>query len=127
MNSQHSKEVDEYIANFPEGTQMLLQQLRSIIRSTAPDSEEVISYAMPAYKWNGMLVYFAAYAKHIGFYPMSEAIVVFKDELVPYKTSKGAIQFPINQPLPMDLIQRIVQFRMDKNEQTAYSKKKTKN
>ena len=117
-------DIDEYIAAFPKGTQKLLEQLRATIRKAAPDGEEVISYKMPAYKLNGMLVWYAAYKKHIGFYPTSTPIKFFKDELSDCKTSKGAIQFPIDKPLPHRLITKIVKFRVKEN--LSKSKTKTK-
>ena len=86
--------VDLYIEGFPGEVQKLLQQLRSAIKEAAPAATELISYSMPAYKLNGMLVYFAAYAKHIGFYPTSSGITTFKEELLAYKSSKGTVQFP---------------------------------
>ena len=104
--------TDEYIAMFPTDVQDVLQKLRSTIKKTAPSAEEVISYKMPAFKFNGMLVWFAAQKNHIGFYPTGSPIVVFKKELAPYKTSKGAIQFPIDKPIPLKLVKDIVKFRM---------------
>jgi uncharacterized protein YdhG (YjbR/CyaY superfamily) len=110
-------DTDSYIACFSESTQKKLQQLRVIIKKAAPKAEEVISYNMPAYKLSGILVYFAAYESHIGFYPTSLPIQVFKEELAGYKTSKGAIQFPIDKPLPSALIQRMVKFRIEQTRQ----------
>jgi uncharacterized protein YdhG (YjbR/CyaY superfamily) len=110
------KNVDEYVASFPEAVQILLEQLREIIISTAPDAEERISYGMPSYKWKGILVYFGAYAKHVGFYPTGAGVEPFITELSPYKFSKGTIQFPLNQALPIELITKIVKFRMAENE-----------
>jgi uncharacterized protein YdhG (YjbR/CyaY superfamily) len=107
--------VEEYIGSFPAGTQNLLKQLRTIIRETAPEAEEVISYKMPAFKLHGMLVYFAGYEKHIGFYPTASGIHAFKDELSHYKSSKGSVQFPLDKPLPLELIRKIVQFRVKEN------------
>ena len=106
------KNAGDYIAAFPEDTRVLLEQVRQAIRAAAPDAEEVISYAMPAYKQNGILVYFAGYQNHIGFYPTASGIANFQDEIVPYKSSKGAVQFPIDEPMPLDLITKIVQFRL---------------
>jgi len=111
--------VDEYIAPFPQETQRLLQLVRGAIRETVPDAEEVISYGMPGYKFNGMLVWFAGYKKHIGFYPKTNAIKVFKKELTGYKTSKGAIQFPLDKPLPVTLIKHIVKLRAKENLEQA--------
>jgi uncharacterized protein YdhG (YjbR/CyaY superfamily) len=125
MNASRQN-VDEYIAAFPRETASMLLQLRETIRAVAPDAEEAISYAMPAYKLNGMLVYFAGYAKHIGFYPGAGGIAVFKDELSAYKWAKGSVQFPLDRPLPIKLITRIVKFRITENLQWAKSKGKIK-
>jgi uncharacterized protein YdhG (YjbR/CyaY superfamily) len=110
-----SREIDQYIATFPSNVQAVLENLREIIRNAAPEAEEVISYKMPAYKQNGMLVYFAGYKKHVGFYPTGSGIEAFKEEFTPYKWSKGAVQFPLDKPLPTELITRIVQFRIKYN------------
>jgi uncharacterized protein YdhG (YjbR/CyaY superfamily) len=107
--------VDFYIADFPAETQELLQQLRDTIKKAAPEAEEGISYQMPAYKLNGMLVYFAGYKNHIGFYPTGSGIEAFKHKMTAYKTSKGTVQFPLNQPLPLDLITEMVRFRVSEN------------
>lgn len=109
------KSIDEYIAGFPKDIQEVLSKLRETIRKTAPDAQEIISYQMPAYKLNGILVYFAAMTKHIGFYPTSSGIEKFQKELSPYKTGRGSVQFPLNQPLPVSLIARIVSFRVSEN------------
>jgi uncharacterized protein YdhG (YjbR/CyaY superfamily) len=110
------KNVDDYIASFPEKTQELLRKVRSQIRKTAPDASEGISYGMPGYKLNGKpLVYFAAFQKHIGFYPTNSGIRNFSAELSDYKHSKGAVQFPIDKPLPFDLILKITKFRVKEN------------
>ena len=107
--------VDLYIQQFDADTQLMLEQLRAIIRKAAPDAEEVISYQMPAYKLNGMLVYFAAHTKHIGLYPTNSGIAAFENELKEFKTSKGAVQFPLSKPLPIKLIEKIVRFRVKEN------------
>jgi uncharacterized protein YdhG (YjbR/CyaY superfamily) len=107
--------IDEYIAAFPPNIQALLQQIRATIREAAPDSEETISYQMPAFKQNGVLVYFAAFKNHIGFFPTAQGVEAFKDKLAGYKTSKGTIQFPLDQQLPFDLIAEIVRFRVKAN------------
>ena len=107
-------DVDEYIGGFPESTQQLLTQIRAIIVKAAPKAEEVISYQMPAYKYYGMLVYFAGYKKHIGFYPAPMGIEAFEDAKQ-YETGKGTMQFPLDKPLPLDLISRIVKLRVEKN------------
>ncbi len=114
--------TDSYIASFPIETQRLLQQLRTIIKETAPEAEEKISYGMPGYKLNGMLVYFAGYAKHIGFYPGVACIITFKDSLSGYKTSKGTVQFPLDKPLPAALIAEMVRFRIEENSQRKKKK-----
>jgi uncharacterized protein YdhG (YjbR/CyaY superfamily) len=104
--------IDEYINTFPEDVQTILQDLRHTIRQAAPGAKEAISYQMPTFKLNGNLVHFAAYKKHIGFYPAPSGIEAFKEDLAPYKYSKGAIQFPIETPIPHDLVRKIVQFRV---------------
>lgn len=110
-----AENVDAYIADFPVGVQTLLKQIRSTIRSAAPLSKETISYAIPTYKLNGMLVHFAGYKSHIGFYPGADGITKFAAELAEYKTSKGAVQFPLDKQLPVGLISRIVKFRIKQN------------
>ena len=115
--------INEYIQSFPEEIQKLLEQLRTTIRKAAPKAEEVISYAMPAFKQNGVLVYFAAYKNHIGFYPTPAGIEAFKDELSKYKNSKGAVQFQIDKPLPISLITKIVKFRAVQDGEKAKAKK----
>lgn len=118
------KSVDEYIINFPVDVRPTLEVLRSTIKSCAPQAEEVISYGMPAFKLHNILVWFAAYKKHIGFYPGAAAIVAFEDQLINYKTSKGAIQFPIEKPLPFALIKKIVKYKLKLNIENAKAKKK---
>ncbi|MBN2335713.1 DUF1801 domain-containing protein [Candidatus Bathyarchaeota archaeon] len=107
------KTVDEYIAGFPEDTQEILEKLRHVIRESAPDAEETISYRMPTFRLKGNLVHFAAHKKHVGFYPTPSAITAFEEELAPYETSKGSIRFPIDKPIPFDLVKRIVEFRVN--------------
>jgi len=127
MNSPKKfNSVEEYISFQPENIRHLLEELRQIIRQTAPTASEVISYNMPAYKINGILVYFAANKKHIGFYPTSSPIVIFKDKLINYKTSKGAIQFPIKSGIPAELVKNIVEYRIHEDELKAFGKKATK-
>lgn len=104
--------IDAYIAGFPEETRALLEQVRITIRKAAPKAIEVISYGMPAFKQNGVLVYFAAYEKHIGFYPTASGIKHFEKEIAAYKWSKGAVQFPIGKRMPLGLITKIVKFRV---------------
>ena len=109
------KTVDEYLSMFPATTRRILQEVRQTIKKAAPQAEEVISYNMPAFKLHGVLVYYAAYQKHIGFYPTPSAIKAFEKELAQYQSSKGAVQFPIDQPMPVELITKIVQFRVREN------------
>jgi uncharacterized protein YdhG (YjbR/CyaY superfamily) len=109
------KTIDEHISQFPTDIQKKLQQIRELVHSLAPGATEAISYGIPTFKLNGNLVHFAGYPNHIGFYPGSEAIEVFKKELAGFKTSKGTIQFPLDQPLPMDLIKEITLFRIKMN------------
>lgn len=115
--------VDEYIACFPIKTQGILKQIRKTIKKAAPKAEEVISYQMPAYKQGGVLVYFAAYQNHIGFYPTAAGIIAFQNEIKNYKNSKGAVQFPIDEPMPLALIERMVKQRIEANEAKAQKKK----
>jgi uncharacterized protein YdhG (YjbR/CyaY superfamily) len=107
--------VDEYVASFPPSTKALLQEFRKTIKSAAPGAEELISYNMPAFKLNGMLVWYAAYKKHIGFYPKTSVIEAFKKELSIFKGAKGSIQFPIDKPLPLNLVGKIVKYRVREN------------
>lgn len=107
--------IDEYIATFPRNVQDILEELRQTIRDSAPDAKETISYQMPAFKLKGNLVYFAAWKRHIGFYPTSSAISEFKKELSHYGVTKGSVRFPINEPIPFDLIGKIVKYRVKEN------------
>lgn len=109
------KDVPDYISGSPKEVQKLLKQLRAAVKKAAPEAEEYIGYGMPAYKLNGVLVYFAAYKNHIGFYPTPRGIEKFKKELSKYKGSKGTIQFPLDKPLPLALIARIVTYRKREN------------
>lgn len=119
--------TDEYIATFPANIQKILQELRATIKAAAPQAEEKISYQMPAFAQNGILVYFAALKNHIGFYPTSSGILAFKEELSAYESSKGAVRFPLDKPLPLELITRMVKFRLAENllkagKKTSYKK-----
>jgi uncharacterized protein YdhG (YjbR/CyaY superfamily) len=107
--------IDEYIATFPEPVQVKLNEMRMLIRQLAPDAQEKISYQMPTFYLNGNLVHFAAFSKHIGFYPGSSGIARFEPELSGYKHARGSIQFPLDKPLPVDLIKKIVKFRVEEN------------
>jgi len=119
-----TKEVDAYIATFPEGTQKLLNQLRQAIIRSAPEAVEVISYGMPAFKYQGILVYYAGNKNHIGFYPTGSGVDVFKDEITEYKTSKGTIQFPLDRPIPVKLVKKIVKYRVKANQAKLKNKSK---
>jgi uncharacterized protein YdhG (YjbR/CyaY superfamily) len=114
MKTQH-KTIDEYIKASPENIQIILEKMRQIIRKAAPGAIEVISYQMPAFKLNGNLVYFAAFKNHIGFYPTPSGIEFFKKELSPYIKGKGSVQFPLDKPIPYDLVEKIVLFRVKEN------------
>jgi uncharacterized protein YdhG (YjbR/CyaY superfamily) len=107
--------IDQYIATFPEDRQTLLQAVRAAIREAAPEAVEVISYQMPAFAQDGNLVYFAGLKDHIGFYPTPGGIEAFQDELSRYRTTKGAVNFPVDQPLPLELISKVVRFRVTEN------------
>jgi len=107
--------IDEYIGNHPPNVQKILQELRMIVHELAPDVQEAISYGIPTFKLNGNLVHFAAFEKHIGFYPTPSGITAFRERLSPYSTSKGAVQFPLNGPIPYDLVRDMVRFRMKEN------------
>jgi len=113
MEQPKPENIDQYIANFSPATQKLLQQVRETIQLAVPEAKEVISYGMPAFRQKGILVYFAGYAKHIGFYPTGSGIEAFKNEFGDYKWSKGAVQFPLDKPLPLDLITRITKFKAE--------------
>jgi len=112
---QQYKTIEEYIKTFPNGIQIILEKLRRSIQKAAPEAEEVISYQMPAFKLNGILVYFAARKNHVGFYPTASGIAAFRQELAPYKSSKGAVQFPLDKPVPFDLVEKIVKYRVKEN------------
>lgn len=116
------KNTDEYIAAQPEDTRPALEEIRKIILKAAPKSEEVISYQMPAFKYHGMLVYFAGYKNHVGFYPTPSGIAAFQKELSVYKNAKGSVQFPLDKPLPAALIMKMVKFRMKENEEKEKQK-----
>lgn len=123
MEKPEPKTIDEYIALFPAKTQGILQQVRETIHKAVPNAKEVISYKMPAFKQNGILVYFAAYEKHIGFYPTGSGIEAFQHEFGDYKWSKGAVQFLLNKPMPLDLIARITKFKAERDLEKVAKKK----
>ena len=112
---QQYKTIDEYISAFPEDVRKKLQALRIAIKESAPKAEETINYQIPTFKLNGNLVHFAGYKKHIGFYPAPSGIEAFKDELSGYETAKGSVKFPLDQPLPLALVRKIVKFRVKEN------------
>jgi uncharacterized protein YdhG (YjbR/CyaY superfamily) len=112
-NKKQPKTIDAYIKTFPKDVQGILERMRQTIRKAAPDVVESISYQIPTFKLNGKgLVYFAAFKSHIGFYPIPSGVEAFKKELSPYKQGKGSVQFPLDEPIPYDLVKSITQFRM---------------
>jgi len=125
-NKTTPKNIDAYIANFPKNVQEILSELRAIIRDAAPEAEEAISYQMPTFRFKGNLVHFAAHKNHIGFYPTPSGIEKFKKELSVYGGAKGSVKFPIDKPLPFDLISKIVKFRVAENLEKAATKTKKK-
>ncbi len=118
-----AENTDQYLALFPTAIQERLAILRKAIQEAAPEAQEVISYGMPAYKQQGILVYFAGYKNHIGFYPTGSGVSTFAEELTDYQCSKGTIQFQHDQAIPVELIKRIVQFRINENQLKAAMKK----
>ncbi len=107
--------IDEYIVTFPENIQGIMQELRQVIRDVAPEVEETLRYQMPTFRLNGNLVHFAAFKNHIGFFPTPSAIVEFKERLAKYETSKGTVRFPLDEPIPFELVKEIVKFRVKEN------------
>ncbi len=120
------KSIDEYIAGFREDVQGILQKIRLTIRRAAPDAEEAVKYGIPTFVFNGNLVHFGGFQTHIGFYPTSSGIEEFKDELSVYRSAKGSVQFPLDQPMPYSLISKIVAFRLKEIREKAAAKKKGK-
>ena len=116
--------IDEYISSFPKNIQKMLEAVRATIHKAAPDAEEAISYAIPTFKLNGNLVHFAAFKNHIGLYPTPNGIEEFEKELSVYNQGKGSVHFPINKPLPLDLISKIVKYRIKKNSEKISTRKK---
>lgn len=127
LKAEAPKDIDEYIKGFPKEVQEKLQKIRETIKKAAPDAEEKISYAMPTFTLKGNLVHFAAYKKHIGFYPTPSGIEKFKNEISIYGWSKGAVKFPLDMPVPFYLIRDIVAFRVKENLEKAKTKEKIKN
>lgn len=115
--------IDEYVSAFSPEIQKLLEQVRAAVKDAAPGAEEIMSYGIPAFKLNGLLVWFGAHTNHIGFYPRASAIEAFKKELSIYKGAKGSVQFPFNKRLPLRLIKKIVKFRVKENWQKLQLKK----
>lgn len=111
----HPTTIDEYIAQFPEDVQHILLKIRTVIKESAPGAVERINYQMPAFLLNGILVWFAAHKHHVGFYPKGTAIEAFKEELSTYKRAKGSVQFPLDRPIPYELVSKIVKFRVAEN------------
>jgi uncharacterized protein YdhG (YjbR/CyaY superfamily) len=126
MDKKTFNSIDEYIASFPDEIQVKLKDLRDVIKATAPDAKEKISYQMPTFDLEGNLVHFAAHANHIGFYPTPSGIEKFKKELSVYEGAKGSVQFPLNKPIPFDLVREIVRFRVQENLEKAKLKRKKK-
>lgn len=116
--------IDEYIEEFPEDMQKILEEIRATIKAAAPDAEEKISYQMPTFYLNGNLIHFAAFKNHIGIYPTPSGTEAFKEEIAKYKTSKGSIQLPLDKPIPLKLIARITKFRVAENLEKAKGRKK---
>ncbi|MET0636047.1 MAG: DUF1801 domain-containing protein [Chitinophagaceae bacterium] len=123
MKTATPETIDAYISTFPDGVQKLLEEVRTTIRKAAPDAVEAIKYAMPTYILNGNLVHFAAFNNHIGFYPAPVGMKEFQGELSKYKTGKGSVQFPIDRPMPVALITKIVKFRVAGNLAKPMKKK----
>jgi uncharacterized protein YdhG (YjbR/CyaY superfamily) len=127
MDKKTPKNVNEYISGFPEDVRAKLEMMRATILEASPEAEEKISYQIPTYVLEGNLVHFAAYKKHIGFYPTSSGVEKFKEKLSAYKTAKGSIQFPIDEPIPYELVKEIVEFRVKENTDKAEAKRRKKN
>ena len=115
-NQEAPPTIDAYIAGYPEEVQAILQEIRRTIHETAPEATEAISYGMPTFKLHGNLVHFGAFKSHIGFYPVPSGMEAFQEELAAYKQGKGSVQFPLNKPMPLDLIRRIVEFRVQESQ-----------
>jgi len=124
MKTVAAKDIDEYLSALPDNVRALLQKLRTTIKSVAPQAEEVISYAMPAFRYHGMLVYFSAFKNHCSFFPANSSLIAkMEKELKPYKTAKGTVQFTVDRPLPDALVKKIVKARMQENIERENVKK----
>jgi uncharacterized protein YdhG (YjbR/CyaY superfamily) len=115
MNKKTAENIDDYLERFPKEVQQLLEKMRLTIKKAVPSAKETISYGIPSFTLDRNLVWFAAYKKHIGFYPGSSAVIAFKKELSAYKVAKGSVQFPLDEPLPLALVSRIVKFQVKQN------------
>jgi uncharacterized protein YdhG (YjbR/CyaY superfamily) len=124
MSMKQAANVDDYIAGFPQEIQILLNGLRAVVIKAAPMADESISYGMPGYKLHGPLVYFGGFKNHISLFPAGSILEEFEQKIVPYKTSKGTLQFPLNKPLPLQLIGQIVKYRVKENNEKAALKKR---
>lgn len=124
MKNNTAKDIDSYIEEFPEKVQKLLKQMRATIRKAAPQAEEAIRYAIPTFILNGNLVHFAGFKNHIGFYPAPTGIEAFKKEVAQYESGKGTLQFPLDKPLPLTLVAKIVKYRVKQNLEKSTNKKK---
>jgi uncharacterized protein YdhG (YjbR/CyaY superfamily) len=118
------KTVDQYISAFPAETRNKLEEIRRIIKKAAPEAVELISYNIPAFKWHGMLAYYAAWQGHIGFYPTASPIEAFKKELVAFESAKGTVKFPMEKKIPIGLVTRMVKFKVKENQEKSPKKKK---
>ena len=115
--------IDEYIAGFPKNVRDILEELRRVIRKEAPLAEEAIRYGIPTFRLHGNLVHFAAFTHHIGFYPTPSAISAFSRELSSYEQAKGTVRFPIDKPVPYDLVRKMVKYRVEESQKKAKKKK----
>ena len=122
MDAVEYKTIDEYIAGFPQNVRAILTKMRQAIKETAPGAEETIAYRMPTFRLNGNLLHFAGFANHIGFYPTPSGILAFEKDLAPYETSKGTVRFPLDKPIPYNLVKKMTKFRVNE----ASSKKAAK-
>jgi len=126
MPTTNYKDIDEYIAGFPKDVQKILKKIRATIKKAAPKAEEAISYQIPTFNFHGYLIYFAAYKNHIGVYPAPRGVEGFKKGLARYGAGKGTLRFPLDEPVPYDLITKIVEFRAKQNVEKAKIKAKGK-
>ena len=125
-NSQKPKDIDDYISTFPDDVQGILEKVRETIRQAAPEAKETISYMMPAFKQHGILVYFAAWEKHIGMYPPISGNKTLEKAIARYAGPKGNLQFPLDEPIPYDLIEKLVKLRVEQDSAKALAKRKTR-